>query len=88
LQTIGRVIHITPNKKAVVKAEHLPKIGDRVFNEKRNPVGEVFEIFGSTSSPYVEVKPEVEDPYELVDNLLYVLPSHGGRRNAKERKNR
>ena len=80
MQRIGRVIHITPSKNAVVKAETLPRIGDVVIDEQRNPVGKVFDIFGSISSPYVEVKPEVKDPYKLVNYFLYVL----SRRKEKE----
>lgn len=83
LQRIGRVIHITASKNAVVKAETLPKIGDRVIDEKHNLVGKVFDIFGPTSSPYVEVRPKVKDPYELVDHSLYALPS-GNKRGKKD----
>lgn len=84
MQRIGRVIHITASKNAVVKAETLPKIGDRVINEKHNLVGKVFDIFGPTSSPYVEVRPKVEDPYELVNHTLYVLPSRKKRGKLDE----
>lgn len=88
MKKIGRVIHITPSKKAVVKAENLPKIGDIVVDEKRNSVGEVLDIFGSTSSPYVEVIPEVKNPYELVDDFLYVLSHTGAEEKRKRGKNR
>lgn len=75
MQRIGRVIHVTTSRKAVVKAEAVPKIGDRVVDEKSNIVGKVFDIFGSTSSPYLEVAPDLIDPYSLVNRLLYALPS-------------
>jgi len=87
LRRLGRVIHVTPSKMAVVKAEKLPKIGDKVVNEKKNPVGTVFDIIGPTSSPYVEVKPDLEDPQKLVDHLLYVLPQPP-RYRRKKRKGR
>lgn len=80
MQKIGRVIHITASKNAVVKAEALPKIGDRVIDEKRNVVGKVLDIFGPTSSPYVAVRPEVEDPFQLVNHFLYVPPSRKKRK--------
>lgn len=88
MRRMGKVLHITPSKKVVVKAENLPKIGDRVFDEKRDPVGTVFDIFGSTSSPYVAVKPDVEDPHRLVDYALYVRPTRKSRKKPKRGKNR
>jgi rRNA processing protein Gar1 len=86
LPRLGRVIHITPSKMAIVKAEKLPKIGNRVVNNEKRPVGTVFDIIGPTSSPYVEVKPDIKDSDTLVDHFLYLLPSR--RRRKKLRKGR
>lgn len=86
MRRIGRVIHITPSEKAVIKAENLPRIGEMVVDEKRNSVGTVFDVFGPTPSPYVEVKPDVEDPHKLVNGFLYVLPSYRRKGKGKKRK--
>ena len=75
MRRLGRVIHVTASKMAVVKAEKLPKIGDRVVNKGKKPVGTVFDIIGPTSSPYVEVRPSLKDPERLVEHFLYVFPS-------------
>lgn len=84
MRRLGRVIHITPSKMAIVKAEKLPKIGDRVVNKGKKPVGAVFDIIGPTSSPYVEVKPSLKDPERLVEHFLYVLPSPRYRRKMRK----
>ncbi|MFQ6095471.1 MAG: H/ACA ribonucleoprotein complex subunit GAR1 [Candidatus Bathyarchaeia archaeon] len=84
MRRLGRVIHLTPSKMAVVKAEKLPKIGDRVVNERKKPVGTVFDIIGPTSSPYVEVKPDLKDPERLVAHFLYVLPSPKHKRKMRK----
>ncbi len=81
---LGRVIHITPSEMAVVKAEKLPKIGNRVVDKKKKPVGTVFDIIGPTASPYVEVKPDLKNPERLVDRFLYLLPSRGYRRKVRK----
>lgn len=81
---LGRVIHITPSEMAVVKAEKLPKIGNRVVDQKKKPVGTVFDIIGPTSSPYVEVKPGLKNPERLVDHFLYLLPSRRNRRKVRK----
>ncbi len=86
LQRIGCVLHISSSKNAVIKAEKPPRIGDKVVNEKMEPVGMVFDIFGPVSSPYVSVKTHTEDPDCLVDCVLYAVPSSkSGKRRRKRR---
>jgi len=72
LNRIGRVLHISPSGKAVLKAETVPRIGDTVLNGKGRVVGRVFDILGPVDSPYVEV--EVESKRKIVGRLLYVSP--------------
>jgi rRNA processing protein Gar1 len=69
----------------IIKAENIPRIGDKVANENLKPVGTVFDVFGPTSSPYVAVKPHVRSPEQLVNRVLYVLPSKVGRRKRKKK---
>ena len=86
MQRIGRVLHISSSKNAVIKAEKLPRIGDKVVNEKMDPVGMVFDIFGPISSPYVSVKTNAGDPDRLVDCVLYTVPSSKlGKKRRKRR---
>jgi RNA-binding protein len=79
---LGRVLHISPSKNVIVKVENTPKIGETVVDENLRQIGEVFDIFGPVSSPYVAVKPKIAKPEVLVNRVLYVLPSKKG----KERK--
>ena len=72
MRKIGRVLHIASSKKAVIKAERVPRIGEPVFDEKRRQIGAVSDVFGPTFSPYVEVDVKVKDPQEFVDQDLYV----------------
>ena len=59
----------------ILKSENLPRIGDKVVNENLQSVGTVFDIFGPTSHPYVAIKPNVKEPQNLVNHVLYVIPS-------------
>ncbi|MEM2466496.1 MAG: Gar1/Naf1 family protein [Candidatus Bathyarchaeia archaeon] len=79
---LGRVLHISPNKNVIIKVENTPKIGEAVVDENLRQVGEVFDIFGPISSPYVAVKPKVAKPEILINKMLYVLPS----KKEKERR--
>jgi rRNA processing protein Gar1 len=85
LHRIGHVLHVSNTKNIILKAESIPHIGDKVTNEKLKPVGTVFDVFGPTSSPYVAVKPHTQGPEQLVNQILYAIPSKAGRKKRKKR---
>jgi len=85
LHRIGHVLHVSNTKNMILKAENIPRIGDSVSNEKLKPVGKVFDVFGPTSSPYVAVKPHINSPEQLVNQVLYVIPSKDERIKRKKR---
>jgi rRNA processing protein Gar1 len=85
LRRIGHVLHLSATRNIIVKATTIPHIGDKVANENLKPVGTVFDVFGPTSSPYVSVKPHIRCPEELVNLILYVIPSKDGRKKRKKK---
>ncbi len=74
MQRLGYVLHVSSSKNLILKAEKLPKINDKVVDENLKSVGTVFDVFGPVSSPYVAVKPSVEEPQRFVNRVLYVFP--------------
>ena len=85
LHRIGHVLHVSATRNMIIKAENIPRIGDNVANENLKSVGTVFDVFGPTSSPYVAVKPHVRSPEQLVNHVLYVIPSKAGRKKRKRK---
>ena len=85
LHRIGHVLHVSNTKNMILKAKNIPRIGDKVTNENLKPVGTVFDVFGPTSSPYVAVKPHIQSPEQLVNQVLYAIPSKAGRKKRKKR---
>jgi RNA-binding protein len=79
------VLHVTPSRNVVVRAEMPPKIGEKVVDEKLRQVGTVLDVFGPVSKPYATIKPSTEDPKMLVNQNLYVIP---GAKDHKERRRR
>ena len=69
----------------ILKAENIPRIGDQVANEKLKPIGTVFDVFGPTSAPYVAVKTQIKNPEQLINHILYAVPSKDGRKMRKKR---
>ncbi len=85
MHRIGYVLHVSNTKNMILKAENIPRIGDKVTNENLKPVGTVFDVFGPTSSPYVAVKPHIQSPEQLVNHILYAVPSKDERKKRKKR---
>ena len=75
LRRLGSVLHLSPSRNIIVKAEESPKIGEPVVDENLKPVGTIFDVFGPVSSPYVAIRPTARDPERLVGKKLYVIPS-------------
>jgi len=85
LQRIGVVLHTSPNGNIILKAENSPHINDQVVDENLKPVGRVFDVFGPISSPYVAVRPSVEDPDRVIAHTLYAVPSSKPKRERRRR---
>jgi len=68
-----------------LKAENLPRIGDRVVDENLKTIGTVSDIFGPVSSPYIAVRPSVEEPSQFTQHALYSLPSSEPAREKRKR---
>jgi len=75
LRKIGRILHISPSQKAVIKTTRSLRIGERVFDENKRFIGKVFDVFGPTGSPYVEVDLQNRGSSDLVGKIAYQLPS-------------
>ena len=74
LQRIGHVLHVTSNRNLIVKAkENIPRLGGKVVDENLNVIGEVFDIIGPVSSPYVSIKPKTKNPEKFVNKIVYTV---------------
>jgi RNA-binding protein len=77
---------VTPSRNVVVKTDALPRIGEKVVDQKLKQVGTVLDVFGPVSKPYAAVKPSIENPASLVNQNLYVVPSAKNHRERKRRR--
>jgi RNA-binding protein len=76
---------VSNTKNIILKAENIPRIGDKVTNEKLKSVGTVFDVFGPTSAPYVAVKPYTPNPEQNVNQIFYATHSKGERKTRRNR---
>ncbi|RLI14078.1 MAG: H/ACA RNA-protein complex protein Gar1 [Candidatus Hecatellales archaeon] len=58
MRRLGRILHVSSmTGHLIVKAQTVPRIGEKVYDGELRPVGLVFDVFGPVESPYVAVKP-------------------------------
>ena len=86
MQRIGHVLHVSSSRNVILKAENVPRIGDKVVDENLESVGTVFDVFGPTPSPYVTVKPNVKEPHRFINSVLYAVPSKPKRKERKKKR--
>jgi len=74
LRRIGKVLHVAKPGDLIARSEggFAPRIGDRVYGPDLRQVGVVADVFGPVASPYVAVRPLVDEPERLVGQVLYV----------------
>ena len=56
LRRIGRIRGIVEGRM-VVEGEHLPRLGEKVYDSSLNEVGVVLSILGPKNKFFIEVKP-------------------------------
>jgi len=75
---IGAVDHLSLGSgNLILRAEREVKIGETVLDGKKKKMGVVFDFFGPVSSPFISVRPTVENPEKYVGKPLYIK---GGKR--------
>ena len=84
MQRLGRVLHVGSSRNLILKTQTVPKIGNKVVDEKLKHVGLVFDVFGPVSSPYVAVKPLIKESQSLIGDVLYTVPSMERRKEKRK----
>jgi rRNA processing protein Gar1 len=72
----------------ILKADNVPHISDQAIDENLKTVGTVFDVFGPVASPYVAVRPSVNEPNSYVQHVLYAAqaPSKTTMKRRKKRR--
>ena len=75
LRRLGKILHFSRSQSLVVRLEspNPPKIGTKIFDSKLREVGYLYDVFGSTSKPYVTVKSSGENPSSYIGRIVYAV---------------
>lgn len=86
LRKIGDIIHVTSDRRFVVKLTMVPPLGLVTYDYAMKRLGLLYDIIGPVKSPYglVKIDPGLENPGSFVGVPAYVrevdLERRGGRR--------
>ncbi|MHA1594504.1 MAG: H/ACA ribonucleoprotein complex subunit GAR1 [Candidatus Baldrarchaeia archaeon] len=87
IKRLGKVLHVSPHKVMIVRSTFAPAIGNTVVTKDMENIGEVFDVFGPVSKPYVSIKPKKGvDPEKLIGATLYVYLEEEKETSVKKRK--
>ena len=67
---LGSLKHQVGEDLLILRAQHLPQLGEKVYDESSSEIGYVSDVFGPVKSFYVAVKKTSSRP--ITGNKLYV----------------
>ncbi len=72
MKRIGRVIR-TAGGMAIARSpdDTHPTIGEQIIDESLSTVGEVVDVMGPTSKPYIVINPTTGRPESLLNEPVY-----------------
>ncbi|MFN4133474.1 MAG: H/ACA ribonucleoprotein complex subunit GAR1 [Candidatus Hadarchaeales archaeon] len=79
-QAFGKILH-SSDRGLVARCFSAPKLGEPIMDKKKRRIGNIADIFGPVSSPYILIKPASglsdEERKALVNSDIYMGEKHG-----------
>jgi len=73
LKVVGKICGTTYSGELLVQLENLPRLNQKIHDNRRNEVGRVVYIFGNVRSPYAVVKPfQKKSILQMVGRVAYL----------------
>jgi RNA-binding protein len=75
MRRLGEVLHVSKRGSIILRTDKTPPIGKQaiVLDKKANRIGNVIDVFGPVSSPYVAIRPFKDVETEsLLGQVLYI----------------
>ncbi|BDR92204.1 H/ACA ribonucleoprotein complex subunit GAR1 [Vulcanisaeta souniana] len=71
---IGDVLHVSQDRRFVLKLAFVPPLGITVYDYAMRRVGKLYDVIGPVKSPYGLIKPDpqVSNPGGFVGKSVYV----------------
>jgi len=76
LKFIGEIETVSYNGLWVVRTELKPKIGENVYNQKKQKIGKIINIIGPVDHPYILVRPfgdRTKKQLQIIGEKMYIL---------------
>lgn len=75
MRRLGEVLHVSKRGSIILRTDKTPPIGKQaiVLDKKANRIGNVIDVFGPVSSPYVAIRPfKGTETESLIGQVLYI----------------
>jgi RNA-binding protein len=72
MRKLGVVRNLSYKGDILVKASFAPRMGERVLDASKRPLGRIKRVFGPVKAPYVTVEPVEEPPLGLIGSDVYI----------------
>jgi RNA-binding protein len=75
LKKLGEALHISHDKKLVIKLSFVPPLYITVYDYAMKRVGVLYDVIGPVKSPFGLIKPEkniLENPNQIIGKPVYV----------------
>lgn len=76
MKRLGAVLHKSKHGFLILRSNFAPSIGEKVYDNSGKPVGEIYDVFGPITKPYISVKLNREfkkKSSHFVRETLYIL---------------
>lgn len=75
MKYVGKIDDIIFNGKFIIRTTFRPKIGATVVDKHKKPLGNIHQIIGPVSAPYITIKPanNLKKSLNMIGTNVYVL---------------
>jgi rRNA processing protein Gar1 len=85
LKRLGRPLHISSQNHLIIQTGYTPQIGERVFNQSKDFIGKIIDVFGPVSSPFISIKSDnrIDLNKHINDEFFIKLRNFTGRKSKR-----
>ena len=75
MQIIGEIENISSNGLWIIRSDHAPDIGSKVYDQHKHLVGRIINIIGPVKKPYILVRPKLNEKQkqlQIIGEKMYI----------------
>ncbi len=86
MKKLGVVDNLSYDGSVLVRADFAPPRGAQVLDNKKNPVGRIFKVFGPVRRPFAAVRPSRKVTLSLIGSDVFLEEGEHAEKPKKGRR--